>query len=231
MIARRKTIKRTVGRPPKSRPADAGTHAAILGAARRVFARRGVDGTSVREVADAAGVNNAMIYYHFRDKTGLYRAVLSDSFTTLDRIWEHPIFQGNATVRQKIEKYIEEFIRFEHSNEDLRRILSIEFATCGRNCTWLANTFFSHGFEKLSTVLIKGMRSGELKKHDPAVALSCLIGMIVHSFIMQPVAELISGKKLDLSIKRFGKFAADLFFDGLGLQPGTKTKKNKIGLA
>jgi AcrR family transcriptional regulator len=231
MIARRKTIKRTVGRPPKSRPADAGTHAAILGAARRVFARRGVDGTSVREVADAAGVNNAMIYYHFRDKTGLYRAVLSDSFTTLDRIWEHPIFQGNATVRQKIEKYIEEFIRFEHSNEDLRRILSIEFATCGRNCTWLANTFFSHGFEKLSTVLIKGMRSGELKKLDPAVALSCLIGMIVHSFIMQPVAELISGKKLDLSIKRFGKFAADLFFDGLGLKPGTKTKKKKIGFA
>ena len=111
MTTRRKTVRRAVGRP-KSRPADAGTRAAILGAARRVFARSGVDGTSVREVADAAGVNNAMIYYHFRDKTGLYRAVLADSFTTLDRIWEHPIFRGSATARRKIEKYMEEFIRF-----------------------------------------------------------------------------------------------------------------------
>lgn len=227
MNARRKSIKRTVGRPPKARPADAGTHAAILAAARRVFARRGVDGTSVREVADAAGVNNAMIYYHFHDKTGLYRAVLADSFITLDRIWEHPIFSGNARARLKIEKYIEEFIRFEHGNEDLRRILSIEFATCGRNCKWLADTFFSHGYEKLSTILTQGMRSGELKKIDPAVALSCLIGMIVHSFIMQPVAELITGKNLDLSIKRFGKFATGLFFDGLGLNPGTKAKGKK----
>jgi hypothetical protein len=44
---------------------------------------------------------------------------------------------------------------------------------------------------------------------------------------MQPVAELITGKNLDLSIKRFGKFATNLFFDGLGLKPGTKTKKKK----
>jgi xanthosine utilization system XapX-like protein len=79
-------------------------------------------------------------------------------------------------------------------------------------------------------ILTQGMKSGELKKFDPAVALSCLIGMIVHSFIMQPVAELITGKDLDLSIKRFGRFATGLFFDGLGLKPGTKTKKKKAGL-
>ena len=37
--------------------------------------------------------------------------------------------------------------------------------------------------------------------------------------IMQPIAEIIIGKKLDLSVKRFGKFATGLFFDGLGLTP------------
>jgi AcrR family transcriptional regulator len=223
-------MKRTVGRPPKSHPADEGTRAAILSAARHIFARGGVDGTSVREVAEAARVNNAMIYYHFRDKTGLYRAVLSDSFMTFDRIWEHPIFRGNAPVRQKIEKYMEEFIRFEHANEDLRRILSMEFATCGRNCKWLANTFFSHGYEKLSGILTQGMRSGELKRIDPAIALSCLFGMIVQSFIMQPIAEIITGKKLDLSVKRFGKFATDLFFEGLGSKQSSKTARKKISI-
>jgi TetR/AcrR family transcriptional regulator len=228
MNLRRKTVKRAVGRPPKSRMADEGTRAAILGAARSIFARRGVDGTSVREVAEAAGVNNAMIYYHFRDKTGLYRAVLRDSFMAFDRIWEHPIFKGNASVRQKIEKYMEEFIRFEHANEDLRRILSMEFATCGQNCKWLANAFFVHGYEKLSKILTEGMRSGELKKINPAIALSCLFGMIVQSFIMQPIAEIITGKKLDLSVKRFGKFATGLFFDGLALKPSSVNARKRI---
>jgi AcrR family transcriptional regulator len=223
-------MKRTVGRPPKSRLVDEGTRAAILSAARHIFARGGVDGTSVREVAQAAGVNNAMIYYHFRDKTGLYRAVLSDSFMTFDQIWEHPIFRGNAPVRRKIEKYMEEFIRFEHANEDLRRILSMEFANCGRNCKWLANAFFSHGYERLSRILTQGMRSRELKRIDPAIALSCLFGMIVQSFIMQPIAEIITGKKLDLSVKRFGKFATDLFFEGLGSEPGSKTARKKISI-
>jgi AcrR family transcriptional regulator len=203
------------------------TRVMILAAARRIFAAKGIDGTSVREVARAAKVNNAMIYYHFRDKTGLYRAVLSDSFTTFDRIWEHPIFSGKAPARQKVEKYMEEFIRFEHANEDLRRILSMEFANCGRNCRWLANKFFVHGYEKLSKILVQGMRTGELKKIDPAIALSCLFGMIVQSFIMQPIAEIITGKKLDLSVKRFGKFATGLFFDGLGTAPDHRTAGRK----
>jgi len=122
---------------------------------------------------------------------------------------------------------MEEFIRFEHANEDLRRILSMEFANCGRNCKWLANTFFVHGYERLSRILAQGMRSGELRRIDPAIALSCLFGMIVQSFIMQPIAEIIIGKELDLSVRRFGKFATNLFFDGLGsrseLRPGRKS--------
>lgn len=216
MAMRRTNGKPPVGRRPKAQRADKDTRVMILAAARKIFAEKGIDGTSVREVAKAAKVNSAMIYYHYRDKTGLYRAVLSDSFTTLDRIWEHPIFHGKVPARQKIEKYMEEFIRFEHANEDLRRILSMEFANCGRNCKWLANTFFVHGYEKLSRILAQGMRSGELRRIDPAIALSCLFGMIVQSFIMQPIAEIITGKKLDLSVRRFGKFATGLFFDGLG---------------
>jgi TetR/AcrR family transcriptional regulator len=228
MAFRRKNGKVTAGRRPKAQRAEMDTRVMILAAARKIFAAKGIDGTSVREVAKAAKVNSAMIYYHYRDKTGLYRAVLSDSFTTFDRIWEHPIFRGKAPARKKIEKYMEEFIRFEHANEDLRRILSMEFANCGRNCKWLANTFFVHGYERLSRILAQGMRSGELKRIDPAIALSSLFGMIVQSFIMQPIAEIITGKKLDLSVRRFGKFATGLFFDGLGSTPGNLPAGKKI---
>ena len=212
----RTTCKRTAGRRPKSGGTGPGTRAEILAAARRVFARHGLDGTSVREVAEVAGVNNAMIYYHFRDKVDLYRAVLADSFTAFDRIWEHTIFKTPAPARVKIQRYVEELIRFQHANEELRRILSMEFATCGKNIKWLAENVFNHSYKKLAKILKEGVKNGDLKKVNPSIAITTLVGMVIHSFIMRPLAECVTGKNLNLSVRYFGDFVTDLFFDGLG---------------
>ena len=208
--------KRTPGRRPASNHADRSTRSSIIAAARTLFAARGLEGTLVREVAEAANVNNAMIYYHFTDKVEMYRAVLADSFTEFDRIWEHEIFATDASARVKIQKYIEELIRFQQDNEEIRRILSMEFASCGKNLKWLADNFFNHSHEKLGAILKVGIKTGELKKVDLSVAISALVGMVIHSFITRPIAEYVIGKKLDLTPVHFGAFVTSVFFDGLG---------------
>ncbi|MFJ5234105.1 TetR/AcrR family transcriptional regulator [Kitasatospora sp. NPDC088391] len=48
----------------------------ILEAAARVIARRGVRGLRVEELAAEAGVSTALIYYHFKDRTGILRRTL-----------------------------------------------------------------------------------------------------------------------------------------------------------
>lgn len=48
----------------------------ILEAAARLIARRGVRGLRVEEVSAEAGVSTALIYYHFKDRTGLLRRTL-----------------------------------------------------------------------------------------------------------------------------------------------------------
>ncbi|MFE6777927.1 TetR/AcrR family transcriptional regulator [Streptomyces sp. NPDC057702] len=48
----------------------------ILEAAARVIARRGVRGLRVEELAEEAGVSTALIYYHFKDRTGILRRTL-----------------------------------------------------------------------------------------------------------------------------------------------------------
>ncbi|MFE7129831.1 TetR/AcrR family transcriptional regulator [Streptomyces sp. NPDC057638] len=48
----------------------------ILEAAARVIARRGVRGLRVEELAAEAGVSTALIYYHFKDRTGVLRQTL-----------------------------------------------------------------------------------------------------------------------------------------------------------
>lgn len=207
--------KITAGRRPKPVGLDCGTRASILAAARRLFAQRGLEGTTVRGVAAAARVNNAMIYYHFKDKNDLYRSVLADSFSALATIWNDPFYQSDATVRRKVEKYLEQFIRFQMRNEELRRIMAMEFASSGGDVVWVCGKYFADNFTRLASLIRTGIKNDELKQCDPALVVASLLGVVVHNFIMQPMAEHIQGKKLNLSPEKFGSFVAELFFDGL----------------
>jgi len=53
----------------------ADTNTGILDAADEIFVRRGIDGARMQEIADQAGVNKALLHYHFRSKADLARAV------------------------------------------------------------------------------------------------------------------------------------------------------------
>ncbi len=58
------------------------TRASLVDAAKRLFARRGLHGVSVAEIAAEAGVSSAMINHHFGGKEGLYRACVAGFGTT-----------------------------------------------------------------------------------------------------------------------------------------------------
>src|SRR5579875_3911838 len=55
--------------------AEVGARDRLLKAAERLFAERGFDGVSVREIATAAEVNSASVAYYFRSKEGLLSEV------------------------------------------------------------------------------------------------------------------------------------------------------------
>jgi AcrR family transcriptional regulator len=59
------------------------TRQAVLTVARRLFAEHGFDGTSLRLIADTAGVSKANVYYYFRTKNAILAALLDDSVTRL----------------------------------------------------------------------------------------------------------------------------------------------------
>lgn len=78
MARRFKAVSRARGEKPSLRLSDA-TRDKLLEAAGRVFAERGYEGATVREICVKAGVNVAAVNYHFRDKAGLYAEVLQHS--------------------------------------------------------------------------------------------------------------------------------------------------------
>ena len=70
--------------PPIASPTGTGgsylfsgaTAQSLIESAKKLFAQKGYDGTSVKELADAAHANISLVSYHFGGKEGLYRACL-----------------------------------------------------------------------------------------------------------------------------------------------------------
>ncbi|HEX4922901.1 MAG TPA: TetR/AcrR family transcriptional regulator [Bdellovibrionales bacterium] len=54
------------------------TRDVLIKAGRKLFAKHGLDGVTVRDIAQEAGVNVAAVSYHFEGKEGLYRAVIEE---------------------------------------------------------------------------------------------------------------------------------------------------------
>lgn len=77
----------------------------ILEAAARVIARRGVRGLRVEELAEEAGVSTALIYYHFKDRTGVLRKTLEFISDRAERYTTHVDPDGEPlSPREELEQ-------------------------------------------------------------------------------------------------------------------------------
>jgi TetR/AcrR family transcriptional regulator, acrAB operon repressor len=60
------------------------TRSHILDTAKQVFEKRGVSGTSLHEIAKAAGLTRGAIYWHFKDKADLFNAMMERAIMPLE---------------------------------------------------------------------------------------------------------------------------------------------------
>src|SRR5258708_35452618 len=56
----------------------------ILSGVRKIFARKGLDGATTRELAREAGVSEALLYKHYPSKEALYQAMLTSCGSEYD---------------------------------------------------------------------------------------------------------------------------------------------------
>src|SRR5678815_3898880 len=82
------------------------SRAAILEAAVTEFAREGVAGARTDAIARSAGVNKALLYYYFKDKEGLYQAVLDEVFSGV-RIAIQNALDQDLPPRERLKAYVE----------------------------------------------------------------------------------------------------------------------------
>jgi AcrR family transcriptional regulator len=78
---------------------DAYRRQLIVDAARHVFQQSGLEGASIRAIAQAAGCTTGAIYPHFRSKEEIYAVVLGDSLSALRREIEQAMHDKGAPAK------------------------------------------------------------------------------------------------------------------------------------
>lgn len=156
---------------------------ALLLAAENVFAVKGFDGATVKDLADAAGVNVSLISYHFGGKEGLYKAcLLQFSAARLDaavRILKTPT--STSELRVRLGLFAEELIDVHVREPDLCTIIHRDV----QRMSDIGAEVFKQGFFDLFLTFVQFLRSAEKAKltkkfKDHEQLASFVMGSLLH---------------------------------------------------
>lgn len=152
----------------------------IMEAAEKLFADKGFEGTSVRDIAEGAGVNLAMISYYFGSKEKLMEAMFNHRASSSVLQLEEMVKDKSLTPIQKVEKLIDRYIEKLLSQQCFHRIMVREQMV--NNNGFIAEQI--QEIKKRNQALIKeliaqGQRSGDFRKNiDISLLMITLVGTI-----------------------------------------------------
>jgi TetR/AcrR family transcriptional regulator len=193
------------------------TKNAILDAALEEFAVRGLAGARVDQIADAAGVNKALIYYYFASKDRLYLSVT-------ERVFQAIIDTVEASLDQPLRPR-ERLLAFLDANFDVLaahpaypRLLGQEMDLLKRASPAIMGKFSQKGLfrrvavvvPKIRALLEEGVRAGDFRSVDVDAVLPLVIIVIRTAARGLPLVGHIRPLSKKVSIARRRAAAIDL---------------------
>ena len=188
------------------------TRRQILSAALKRFANGGYAATSVQQIVDDARVSKPALYYHFRDKAGLFGALVNEAHDERFAVVRQAIARGQDLRGQLVEVLAALFDYF-HKNRDLTRIA---FATAFAAPGEVPPSLFyldkcRRNFETVHALMKRALASGELDRrfdsHELAYGFYGLGNFYIVSNLMMPHYRLNRGA---------AERIVDLFLAGAG---------------
>ncbi len=149
----------------------------IIDGATKVFAASGFSGASVDEIAAAAGVNKATIYYHVGDKEALYGAVLHDVIgNTVARVAS--LISEEQPVEEKLATYIRGIAATVEEYPPLPPVMMRAVESGGKNLPAEVATDLVLIFGMLLAILEEGEEKGVFEPVNPFVVYLMILGAL-----------------------------------------------------
>jgi AcrR family transcriptional regulator len=155
----------------------------ILRVAMHLFSQRGFRGTTTKEIAQASGVSEAMVFRHFATKEELYTAILDHKACATEL--SDPCRLVEGAVLSKDDRAVFETLAFtalEHHEQDREFMrLLLHSALEGHE---LAQMFWDRNvleiYEFLGAYIAERQSDGVFRRIEPKIVVRAFIGMLIH---------------------------------------------------
>jgi len=168
---------------------------AILTAASHEFGRQGLAGARTQQIANAAGVNIALLFYYFKTKEDLYEAVIENVFhrwySTLK-----PVLSEPGHPEQRLTAFIRASFDFMAAEPACARLVQLELLR-PRDIDRLApliRRYVKPVRKRLDALLRRGIKEGAFVKADPEQLITSIMGVITSYFNHAGTLKVIHGK-------------------------------------
>ena len=155
----------------------------IMNHAIALFADKGVEGTSIRELAQEANVNVAMINYYFGSKDKLVEAIIEDKMTYMKDKIEEMLANETLSEIEKIDIIIEGYVTRKLAGAIFNRFLYKELMDIKSDeIHQLLTKSFATNANNVAAIIEKGIEKKVFKDVDPMLTVASIVGTI--SYVM-----------------------------------------------
>ncbi len=152
-----------------------------------MFAQRGFESTTIKDLAEAMGIAQGLIYHYFRSKDELLFAILEESsfVPALRRLLTVSPDQPAADVLAEVARGFSDFL----TERGLQLRVLLREAQTKPQVAVIRQRMIGGGVDLLSSYLEARIRAGELRPHDPGITARALFSTIVALHLTEPPAD------------------------------------------
>ena len=154
----------------------------------KLFAEKGLNGVSIRELSLAAGTSISMVSYHFGSKEGLYEEVLRQQFACFEEI--HEIRRRVTDPVSMIESYLRWSFQRHRDNPYLLRFYTSELTNPTLFFEPIVMPVIDEVIVAMAAVIEEGIRLKQFREDvHPTNAALALAGMVNYFFLSSLATE------------------------------------------
>jgi AcrR family transcriptional regulator len=169
------------------------TREVILHAASREFRRHGFDGASTVAITEAAGVNASLLYYHFKNKLGLYKAVVLSAIEQVaERAIEGLSSSGSAGERllRAVVMHFDRFVTHPEAMSLMQQQVLLRSDRTDEILAALEVGILRPTIAKFGITIAEGIEAGELRRVNWKRALGAILGANANYFLTAPIFKI-----------------------------------------
>jgi TetR/AcrR family transcriptional regulator len=165
-----------------NKPKGQKAKALLIKIATSLFAEKGYASTSVREIVERAGVTKPVLYYYFKNKEGLFHAILEEAYLELEALLAQQL-ESQESFHDRIVAFSRQLYNLGMAHQDLNRMAqNLMFGPPKGVPAYDFDRYRERILHAIRAIYEEGLARNEVKESDPEEVAFLVFGLLSFCF-------------------------------------------------